>query len=231
MPGDPPTVARFAVLICHTEVEMRLKYESVSRRSFFTISAAMCAAPLATNLLNAAPQERKPAEARGSTDAITVDATLMLEPTDMHDALGVELDPGYVIVRVKAASKGDTLRVSPDDFTLLSRKNGDRADALAPAQIASKSSLTVRRDTRGREWAQQTNQPGFVGISGIKRDNSEKDDPTLLTALKSKILPEGETKESAEGLLYFAIDAAKLKAKDLTLLYKGAGGRITIDFK
>lgn len=210
---------------------MRLKFESVSRRRFFTISAGLFAAPLTTDLLTAAPQERKPVEARGSTDAVTVDATLMLEPSDMRDALGVELDPGYVIVRVKAASKGDTLRVSPEDFTLLSRKNGDRADALAPAQIASKSSLTVKRDTRGREWAQQTNQPGFVGIAGIKHDNSEKDDPTLLTTLKAKILPDADTKDTAEGLLYFAIDAAKLKAKDLTLLYKGAGGRITIDFK
>jgi hypothetical protein len=151
----------------------------------------------------------------------------MLEPSDRHEALGAELEFGYVIVRVKVSSKGDTLRVSPDDFTLLSRKNGDRADALAPAQIASKSALTVRRDTRGREWAQQTNQPGFTGIAGIKRE----DDAALLAALKAKILADGETKDSAEGLIYFGLDAAKLKAKDLTLLYKGAGGRITIDFK
>jgi len=210
---------------------MRLKFESVSRRVFSSFLAALLAAVLATNPLPAAPQERKPAEARANTDAIAIDATLLLEPSDMHEALGAELEPGYVVVRVKATSKGDTLRVSPDDFTLLSRKNGDREDALAPAQIASKSSLTVRRDTRGREWAQQTNQPGFVGVAGIKRDDAEKDDPALLGALKAKILPDGETKDSVEGLLYFAIDAAKLKAKDLTLLYKGAGGRLTIDFK
>jgi len=210
---------------------MRLKYESVSRRLFSLSCAVLLAAPVATNPLIAAPQERKPAEARGNTDAIEVDATLMLEPSDMHEALGTELESGYVIVRVKVTSKGDTLRVPPDDFTLLSRKNGDRADALAPAQIASKSALTVRRDTRGREWAQQTNQPGFVGIAGIKRDDGGKDDGALLAALKAKILPDAETKDSAEGLLYFAIDASKLKAKDLTLLYKGAGGRITIDFK
>jgi hypothetical protein len=212
---------------------MRLKYESASRLSIFCaeVCASLLTLLLAANTLMAAPPERKPVDARGNTDAITVDATLMLEPSDMREALGTELESGYVIVRVKAASKGDTLRVSPDDFTLLSRKNGDRADALAPAQIASKSALTVRRDTRGREWAQQTNQPGFTGIAGIKRDDSGKDDGALLAVLKAKILPEGDTKDSAEGLLYFAMDAAKLKAKDLTLLYKGAGGRITIDFK
>src|SRR4051794_21179214 len=111
---------------------MRLKFESVSSRLFLTSLAAL----LAALPLTAAPPERKPVEARGNTDAITVDATLLLEPADMREALGVDLESGYVIVRVKATSKGDTLRVSPDDFTLLSRKNGDRADALAPAQIA-----------------------------------------------------------------------------------------------
>jgi hypothetical protein len=199
----------------------------VSRKA---IGASLVLGLFAAALL-AAPQERKPAEARGNTDTVGVDATLLLEPSDMRDALGADLDMGYVIVRVKMSPKGDPLHISPDDFTLLSRKNGERADALAPAQIASHSALTVRRDTKGREWAQQTNQPGFTGIAGIKRDGSGKDDAALLAALKAKVLPDADAKEPAEGLLYFSLDASKLKAKDLTLLYKGAGGRITIDFK
>ena len=75
------------------------------------------------------------------------------------------------------------------------------------------------------------NQAGFSGIAGIKREQPGKDDDALLAALKAKILPDSEGKDPAAGLLYFSLDAAKLKAKDLTLLYKGAGGRITIDFK
>lgn len=163
-------------------------------------------------------------------DRVEVSAVLLLEPSDVHDALGADLESGYVVVRVKVTPKGDPLRVTPDDFTLVSRKDGDRAAALAPAQIASKSALTVKRDTRGREWAQQTNQPGFTGIAGIQRDKDGKDDSALLAALRAKTLPDRETTGAAEGLIYFALDAAKLKAKDLSLLYKGAGGRITIDF-
>jgi hypothetical protein len=177
-----------------------------------------------------AASERPPSLAHGSNDRLDVDATLLLEPSDMRDALGADLESGYTIVRVKVTPKGDPLRVTPDDFTLLSRKDGDRAEALAPAQIGSKSALTVKRDTRGREWAQQTNQQGFSGIAGIKRDGAGKDDAALMDALKAKILPDRETKDSVEGLVYFALNTVKLKAKDLTLLYKGAGGRITIDF-
>lgn len=202
-------------------------WRPVFRRALGAASAVL----LLAALLIASPPERKPAEARGSNDRLDVDAVLLLEPSDMHDALGADLDAGYVIVRVKVTPKGDPLSVGPDDFTLLSRKDGDREEALAPAQIASKSALTVKRDTRGREWAQQTNQPGFTGIAGIKRSPSGADDGSLLEALKAKIFPDRETKDPVEGLTYYALNAAKLKAKDITLLYKGAGGRITIDFK
>ena len=176
------------------------------------------------------PSPRETVSASGSTNRVSLDAVLVLDPSEMREALGADLEPGYVIVRVKVTPKGDPLRITPDDFTLLSRKDGDRAEALAPAQIASKSALTVKRDTRGRDWAQQTNQPGFTGIAGIKRDNDGKDDAALLAALRAKILPDRETADPAEGLLYFALDTAKLKPKDLSLLYKGAGGRVTIDF-
>jgi len=207
---------------------------SISRRAVIGFAVVLLLANVLINV-SAAPNVRQPAEAHGSTDTVDVVATLLLESFDMREALGTDLgadmDAGYVIVRVKVSPKSDPLQISPDDFTLLSRKNGDRAEAIAPAQIVSKSALTVRRDTAGREWAQQTNQPGFKGIAGIKRDNSGKDDSALLAALKAKLLPEGESKDPREGLVYFSLDAAKLKAKDLTLLYKGAGGRITIDFK
>ncbi len=207
-----------------------MKLKNVGSSVFRRVAVGLGAALLLANIMTAA-SERKPAEARGSNDRLEVDATVFLEPSDMRDALGADLNLGYTIVRVKVTPKGDPLSVTPDDFTLLSRKDGDRGEALAPAMIASKSALTVRRDTRGREWAQQTNQQGFSGIAGIKRDKNAGDDTTLLDALKAKILPDHETKDPVEGLLYFAVNTAKLKAKDLSLLYKGAGGHITIDFK
>lgn len=63
-------------------------------------------------------------------------ATVYLDPSDIHDVLGADLPPGYVVAKVKAKVKtGDAMRLSPDDFVLVSRKNGDRADAIAPSQI------------------------------------------------------------------------------------------------
>jgi hypothetical protein len=159
-------------------------------------------------------------------------ATVFIDSGDIRGALGADLPPGYVVARVKAKVKtGEALRLSPDDFTLVSRKNGERADAIAPSQITSTSALTIRRDTRGRDWAQQTNEPGFIGVGSIKKAEGAKDDTALLAALREKQFPDKDTKDTLEGLVYFSLDASKLKAKDLALIYKGKAGHITLDLK
>lgn len=180
----------------------------------------------------AADKKQASGYAEAGNDNADFIATVLIDPANIHEALGAELPPGYVVVRVKAKVKtGDKLRISPDDYTLVSRKNGDRADAIAPSQITSTSALTLRRDTRGRDWAQQTNDPGFVGVGSIKKTEVAADDTALLTALREKQLPDKETKDTLEGLVYFSLDASKLKAKDLAMIYKGKAGRITLDFK
>jgi len=55
-------------------------------------------------------------------------------------------------------------------------------------------------------------------------------DERLQKILESKVLPDTETKEPVEGLLYFLLDG-KNKPKDLGLLYKGPAGRLSMDFK
>jgi hypothetical protein len=44
-------------------------------------------------------------------------------------------------------------------------------------------------------------------------------------------LPDQETKGSVEGLVYFSMEKSKVKSKDVSLLYKGSGGRLIMDFK
>ena len=115
--------------------------------------------------------------------------------------------------------------------------------------------MTIKQDRSGRDWAQQTNRPGWTGIGGISRSagprkstdekkgdakgdpkvestSNAADDDALLAALTAKQLPDRETKGSIEGLLYFSMESSKIKkSKDLSLLYNGSGGRLTMDFK
>ena len=62
----------------------------------------------------------------------------------------------------------------------------------------------------------------------VDTEKNAKENP-LLGILKQKNLPDKDIKEPIEGLLFFALDG-KLKPKDVTLMYKGAAGRLMMDF-
>jgi hypothetical protein len=177
--------------------------------------------------------DKKAFPGQAGNDNIELTGALLMDPAEIHQALGADLDPGIIVARVKASNKtGDPMRIGPDDFVLVSRKNGDRGGALAPGQLAGGSALIVKRDHAGRDWAQQTNQPGFTGVGGMTKTDKPVDS-TLLETLKSKQLPDKETKAngSIEGLVYFSMDSAKLKSKDIALIYQGPGGHLTMEFK
>ena len=209
---------------------------------------------LAAVTLLAADKKGYPGQA--GNDNIELVGSVITDHEEIRQALGAELGEGFVLVRVKATPKTDeSMRIGPSDFVLISRKDGDREEAIAPAQITSHSALTIKQDRSGRDWAQQTNRPGWTGIGGISRtagprkgaeekkadakdepkvtpaENTASDD-ALLAALTAKQLPDKDTKGSIEGLLYFSMESSKIKkSKDLSLLYKGSGGRLTMDFK
>jgi hypothetical protein len=190
--------------------------------------------------------DKKPTQVEASGDDLTISALPILDRADIQQALGADLGEGFIVVRLKASPKGEkTIRLSPDDFILLSRKDGERSPALAPGQIAGRAVMTVKAAAEqpkswgtpaanGPLWdsigtrAKGKPDPGTANAT-IDPEKGSKDSP-LLQALKAKALPDTEIKEPAEGLLYFRMDG-KNKLKDLTLLYKGDGGRIVADFK
>ena len=120
--------------------------------------------------LAAMAADKKAFPGQAGNDNIELTGTLLIDPAQIHDAVGSDLGPGIVVARVKASNKtGEPMRIGPDDFSLLSRKDGDRGDALAPAELAGGSALIVKRDKAARGWAQITNQPGFTGVGGMSK--------------------------------------------------------------
>jgi hypothetical protein len=194
-----------------------------------------------------ATADRKPLPNQAGNDDVELAGTLMLERTEVQQALGADLGPGSILVRIKVAPKTDMpLRVSPDDFTLLSRKDGDRSPALEPGQIAGKGALVVKpaaqqpggdgTRTNGPIWGGVTPRLGGGKSAAEPPTTAEPrlDDTTaegpLLGVLKEKILADKETKNPVEGLLYFILNG-KLKPKDVSLIYKGPAGKLVMDFK
>ena len=62
----------------------------------------------------------------------------------------------------------------------------------------------------------------------LESGKDQKDNP-LLGVLKAKVLPDAESTEPVEGLLYFLIDG-KFKPKDLRIIYQGPAGKLIMEF-
>jgi hypothetical protein len=208
--------------------------------------------------LAASAGEKKPLPGQAGNDDVELVASVIVDRDEIKQALGgSDLGAGYVAVRIKVMPKADDpIRVSPDDFTLLSRKDGERSPSLSAYQIAGRGALVVKRATASQTVGTDRIGPSWGGISGggigrmpgsggsagtgggvesgtadakIETEKGAKDNP-LLAVLQAKSLPDKDTKEPVEGLLYFNLEL-KVKPKDLSLQYKGAAGRLTMDFK
>jgi len=183
---------------------------------------------------------------QAGNDDLDLNATVFTTPAEMRQALGgPDMQPGYLIVRVKVTPKSSApLRLGPDDFTLISHKDGQRSSAQTAHQVAGGGAVLVLRPAAEQPHGDGTTVSGPVwgGVSVKKRPapnseggapqvkNSGTEDGPLVQLLTEKALPDKEYKEPGEGLLYFGLDG-KLKPKDLSLIYQGAAGKLVIDFK
>jgi hypothetical protein len=192
--------------------------------------------------------EKKPLPGQAGNDDVELVASVIVIHDEVTQAVGMDVGAGYVAVRMKVAPKTQKpMSISPDDFTMISRKDGQRSQALSPGQIAGTGALVVKAAanqpggdgtmTNGPIWGGvvprmggRTNTSGSDGgvVSTTTDKDGSKENP-LLAVLKAKQLPEKESKDPVEGLLYFPIDG-KIKPKDLEVIYKGAGGRLVIEF-
>jgi len=193
---------------------------------------------------------------QAGNDDIELAGTVLVERAEIQSALGADLGAGYAVVQIKVTPKAERpIQISADDFTLLSRKDGERSPALSASQIAGRGAMVVKQgkqlsglgvSSNGPIWggigtSQPRKLPGNGGAAGggpvesgkadasIDKETQATENP-LLAPLKAKGLADAETNKPAEGLLYFALEG-KNKPKDLSLLYKGAAGRLVIDFK
>jgi hypothetical protein len=188
----------------------------------------------------------KPLPNQASNASLDLSGTALMVRNDIELALdGPDLPPGYMVVRMKVTPKSDTpMRISPDDFTLLSRKDGQRSSSLSPHQIAGGGTVLVVKPAVKQPGGDGTtvNGPIWGGVAigrkptvnsdndtSVRTATAEEDSP-LLKVLTEKSLPDKDIKSPVEGLLYFAIDG-KLKPKDLSLIYQGQAGKLVIDFK
>jgi len=198
--------------------------------------------------------EKKPAVGRNGNDDVDLTGTVYADKDVVSQMLGIDPGRDLVIVEIKVSPRTDkALAISPDDFTLLSHKDGQRSSAFSPSQLAGKDALVLQTgrsatagmygDQNGPTWSGPfgthrigKDPAGKTQLEGAKKDGDDpkaatdgKENP-LMAILKTKGLPEKESLEPVTGYLYFPIDG-KVKGKELSIIYKGPAGRIVMEFQ
>src|SRR6266567_1868558 len=180
------------------------------------------------------------ATAKGENEDLILTMTLYLDPADVKEMIGSDLDGHYIMASVKVDPKyGKDITIDRDDFVLRSDNNGEKTTPFAASQIAGRGALVIAQTeekTKKRGWS----LGGMIGSGGSASSDDDKDRPTpkmvngeqdnpLKKVLDSKILPDKKTDQATSGLLFFPME--KQKMKDLELRFGGQENRITLRFK
>jgi hypothetical protein len=186
--------------------------------------------------------DRKLPIEKNSNDLVEISATAILDKDQIRQELGADVDADLVLVRVTVRPVSDKpIKVSLDDFLLVSGKDGQRAEPYTPSQIAGTDVLVVTHQEAAKpKTGLGINLGGMIGggspgtSEGPKLETkAEKGDASkpnpLLAILKDKVLPEKEITDPITGFLYFQV-VGKVKPKDLELHYKGPAGKLALRF-
>jgi hypothetical protein len=180
-----------------------------------------------------------------SNDQVDIVATIFMTQEEVVQKLGVDPGKGIALLEVRVIPKTDTpVQISPDDFILLAHDDGERAKPFDPAQIAGQGAMVVSAAT-----AKTKQTSGFGGFGGMigggsgsspgnskpttlstKMDPKSQGNEKLVETLRSKQLPQKESVQPVEGLLYFPLDG-KHKLKNMAVLYRGQAGNLNLEFE
>jgi hypothetical protein len=183
----------------------------------------------------------------GGNDEIDVVATIYMTEADVTQKLGMDPGPDVALVTVRVTPRSEkSIQVAPDDFILLAHDDGERNKPFDPAEMAGKGAMieqTAPQETKKKGKTTITGMMGGMGagsgspgnthidpVTGMKMDDKAAGNAKLLQQLKSKQLPEKDTPDPVEGFLYFPLDG-KHKLKNMALLYRGAAGKLNLEFQ
>jgi hypothetical protein len=205
----------------------------------------------------AAGQTGKSLPNRAGNGKLSLRGTVITDQKEVAGIMGIDLGEGYVLVQIRATPETpEGLFISIDDFTLVSRKDGERGSAMSPNEIAGSGGLILGK-AGSSGGGIGTRQPGGLGgqipglggqipgaggggvgnsgsteggLADVRQAPRGRGEDPRMAPLDAKIFKDGETTQPVEGLLYFYMEK-KVKPKDLGLIYAGQAGRLIIDFQ
>jgi hypothetical protein len=205
------------------------------------MAARLFALLLVPALLLVGAAKKSVATAKGENEDLILTVTLHIDPTDIKEMIGSDLDSHFIVAEVKVDPKyGKDIDLDRDDFVLRTDKDGERTKTFVGSQIAGRGYLVVGEgEVKEKKSGWGLGGPIMIGSGRTPQpDDKDKPKPTmkntdeenpLKKVLDERILPQKKTDQPVGGLLYFPLE--KQKMKDLELLFGGKENRISLRFK
>ncbi len=111
--------------------------------------------------------------ATGENDDLILTVTLHIDPADIKEMVGSDLEGHYVIAEVKVEPKyGKEVTIDEDDFLLRSRADNDHSKPFAASQVAGSSTMVVSHaDTPKVKNRPTFSIGGMGGMTGSRRES------------------------------------------------------------
>lgn len=205
------------------------------------MAARLFALLLVPALLLMGAAKKSVATAKGENEDLILTVTLHIDPADIKEMIGSDLENHFIVAEVKVDPKyGKDIDLDRDDFVLRTDKDGERTKTFVGSQIAGRGYLVVGEgEVKEKKSGWGLGGPIMIGSGRTAQpDDKDKPKPTMKNAdeenplkkvLDERILPQGKTGQPVAGLLYFPME--KQKMKDLELLFGGKENRISLRFK
>src|SRR5947209_1257467 len=90
-----------------------------------------------------AAEKKTPLNEAGNDD-VEIKATALLDKEAINAAVGAQMPNDIIVVQVRVRPLGEkALSISPDDFQIISHKDGQRSGPFQPTQIAGRATMTI----------------------------------------------------------------------------------------
>ena len=105
--------------------------------------------------------------ARGENEDFILTATLYIDPADLKEVVGSDLDGHYIVADVKVDPKyGKEISIDRDDFQLRTEKDGEKAKPYAASQIAGPGVLVLSEEDGEVKAKKSKWSLGGMGMGG-----------------------------------------------------------------
>ena len=182
----------------------------------------------------AAAAKKTVATAKGENEDLILTVTLYIDPADVKEMIGSDLDGHYIVAEVKVEPevrqgdhhrprrlraahrqqrrKGHAVRRQPDRRAGSAGHRADRGEAEETRMDDGRAGDDRQRRAASEDDDKDKPEPKMV--------NDDQENP-LKKVLDAKILPEKKTDQPTEGLLYFPMEKQKMKDLELRLRRPG----------